>query len=36
MEGFRQQLMTYHDELADLKSYFDGQGDDEFDSANLL
>jgi len=28
--------MTYHDELADLKSYFDGQGDDEFDSANLL
>lgn len=36
MEGFRQQLLTYHDELADLKSYFDGQGDDEFDSANLL
>ena len=25
VEGFRASLMKLHDELADLKSYFDGQ-----------
>lgn len=36
VEGFRTKLMTYHDELADLKSYFDGQHhDDVFDQEKL-
>ena len=36
MEGFRNQLMKYHDELADLKSYFDGHmGDEQFEDSML-
>ena len=36
VEGFRSQLMSLHDELADCKSYFDGHLDDEqFDPENL-
>lgn len=31
---FRSNLLTYHDELADLKSYFDGQGNEAFDGQN--
>lgn len=29
MDAFRGTLMKYHDELADLKSYFDGHMDDD-------
>lgn len=28
--------MQYHDEIADLKSYFDGQGSDSFDEQKLF
>ena len=36
VEGFRSQLMSLHDELADCKSYFDGHLDDEqLDPVNL-
>lgn len=27
--------MVHHDEIADLKSYFDGRGSSSFDEANL-
>lgn len=35
VEKFRTNLMLYHDELADLKSYFDGQGNDAFDEKTV-
>ena len=36
LEKFRKTLMQYHDEIADLKSYFDGQGSDSFDEQKLF
>ena len=37
MESFRASLMKYHDELADLKSYFDGHISDEtFEEQTLI
>ena len=36
IEGFSSNLMKYHDNLADLKSYFDGhKGDDNFEQEIL-
>lgn len=32
---FRSNLMKYHDEIADLKSYFDGRGTDTYDQQTL-
>lgn len=36
--GYRDNLVKLHDEIADLKSYFDGQKDSEekFDESNLI
>ena len=37
VDGFKSNLNKYHDELADLKSYFDGHRDDDsFDPKNLF
>lgn len=37
MDGFKSNLNKYHDELADLKSYFDGHRDDDaFDPKKLF
>lgn len=35
VDTFRASLMTYHDQLADLKSYFDGRGSDSFDEGSF-
>lgn len=35
VENFRSKLIKYHDEIADLKSYFDGRGSDAFDESKL-
>ena len=35
VDKFCKTLMDHHDEIADLKSYFDGRGNSSFDDANL-
>ena len=38
MTGYRDNLVKLHDEIADLKSYFDGEkeSDEKFDETNLF
>lgn len=33
---YRDNLIKHHDEIADLKSYFDGVKNDDFDQQNLI